>query len=94
MPAPPLLLKRTTVPSRGPKAVARPAYARQMLAVLGAGNPAIEAAFAAVPRSDVLWAAAVDSVVALTAAYPGACMAARRIGPVEKQPTVAYSHIS
>ena len=35
-------------------AVVRRAYARQMLAILGVDNPAIEAAFAAVPREAFL----------------------------------------
>ena len=40
--------------SRDELAVVRRAYARQMLAILGVDNPAIEAAFAAAPREHFL----------------------------------------
>ena len=72
--------------------MARPAYARQMLAVLGVDNPAIEAAFAAVPRELFFgpppWT--VSSPYGGTRRLSGADSA----NSVEKQPTVAYSHIS
>ena len=51
--------------SRDELAIVRRAYARQMLAILGVDNPAIEAAYAAVRARGLLRAAAVDRVVAL-----------------------------
>jgi hypothetical protein len=76
--------------SREELAVARRAYARQMLAILGVGNPAIEAAYAAAPREALLRAAAWSASSVRRLPPP----ARRGSGDsVEKQWTVAYSHI-